>query len=116
MGAPPEPGDRILVLKKDWLEKILDGVKTLELRHMRLKAGRCFLGSKSKIYGEAFLGEAELVPTMVEFRARYSGHRVDADSLPYKKTWAIPLLKVRKTQQQWSYVHPTGAVGIVKFR
>ena len=86
-------------MKKDWLEKILDGVKTLELRHMRLKAGRCYLGSKSKIYGEAFLGEAKLIPTMVEFRARYSEHHVEADRLPYKKTWAIPIIKVRRTQQ-----------------
>jgi len=114
--AAPQPGDRILVMKKDWLEKILDGVKTLELRHMRLKAGRCYLGSKSKIYGEAFLGEAILIPTMVKFRARYSEHHVKTNRLPYKKTWAIPIIKVRRTQQQWLYIHPTGAVGIVKFR
>ena len=111
----PEAGDRILVLKKLWLDKILAGAKTLELRHLRLKPGRCFLGSKSKIYGEAHLGDAELLLTTAQFRARYAEHRLDSDSLPYKKTWAIPLIKVRKTPP-WSYVHPTGAVGIVKFR
>ena len=52
---------------------------------------------------------------MAQFRARYSEHRVDADRLPYNKTWAIPIIKVRKTPP-WSYVHQKGAVGIVKFR
>ena len=113
--AAPQPGDRILVLKKHWLDKILAGVKTVELRHIRLKPGRCFLGHKSLIYGVAYLGDAELVPTMAEFRARFEEHRVDVDRLPYKTTWAIPMNKVRKTPP-WSYVHNKGAVGVVRYR
>ena len=36
-GSTPRVGERILILLEEWLERILDGRKTLEIRGARLR-------------------------------------------------------------------------------
>ena len=57
-GPKPRVGERILVLREEWLEHILDGSKSLEIRGLRLRAGDIWLGCRSVIYGKARLGPA----------------------------------------------------------
>ena len=54
----PRTGDKILVLKWQWLQLILDHKKTMEIRGMALRRGRYFLGFKKNIYGWAEFGDA----------------------------------------------------------
>ena len=42
--ARPQPLDRILILKEQWLQQILLGGKTMEIRCRPLAAGRYWLG------------------------------------------------------------------------
>ena len=42
--ARPQPMDRILILKEQWLQQILLGGKTMEIRCRPLAAGRYWLG------------------------------------------------------------------------
>ena len=41
----PKPGDRILIFKQPWLQLVLCGHKTLEIRGSPYKAGKYYLGS-----------------------------------------------------------------------
>ena len=108
------PGDRILVLKEPWLRLLLSGEKTLEIRGSRLKGGRYFLGSKSIAWGVAIFGDpVEL--DLAEFQARKREHLVEADKLPYKRTFGMPVLTIRALPQR-PYIHPRGAIGIVRVR
>ena len=112
--ARPAAGDKILVLKERWLRLLLSGEKTLEIRGAPFKGGRYFLGCKSIVWGVATFGDpVEL--GLEEFRARQHQHLVEADNLPYKKTFGMPVLTVRALPQH-PYTHPRGAIGIVKAR
>ena len=43
-------------------------------------------------------------------------HGVDTHEFPYQKTWALPLAEVHRLPRQAPYVHPKGAIGVVRFR
>ena len=68
-GATPRVGERILVLREDWLELILAGHKDLEIRGMRLREGDVWLGCRSTILGKARLGPAVTIGTEQEWAA-----------------------------------------------
>ena len=53
--AAPQRGDRILVLRPHWLNLILAGEKTLEIRGRNLSAGNYWLGTRGMIHGLAIL-------------------------------------------------------------
>jgi hypothetical protein len=112
----PQAGDRILVLKQEWLDLILSGDKTLELRCQPLKPGLAFLGHKGVIHGIATLGDAVAIPDLSSYGALAEKHMCLADKLPYKKTWGLPLLAVRRLTSTVPYVHRRGAIGIVTYR
>jgi len=51
-------GDRILALRREWLDMILSGEKTVEIRGYALRQGGIyFLGSRGNIYGSVVIGE-----------------------------------------------------------
>ena len=52
----PQSGDRILVFKSEWIMRIMNGNKTLEIRGRRLRPGFYWIGSKGEGEGE---GEGE---------------------------------------------------------
>ena len=71
MGAPhcfprmatPQPGNRILVLQPHWLNLILAGEKTLEIRGRNHSAGNYWLGTRGMIHGFAIFEPAMLINT-----------------------------------------------------
>ena len=41
----PRPGERILIFKQQWLELVLSGQKTLEVRGAKYRPGKCYFGT-----------------------------------------------------------------------
>jgi hypothetical protein len=116
-GAPaPEVGDRILVLKPKWLELILSGAKTLEIRGSRLQPGPAWLGTGGRIHGGAIIGAAVPITTAEQWRALLPEHGVETAEPMYKNTWGLPLAAVRRLREPVAYLHPRGAIGVVTYR
>ena len=82
---------------------------------MPYKAGRYWLGHKSVVHAVAYFGTAFHISSLQQWDALRGRHRLDSPALPYKKTLALPVLRVRATRRI-PYYHPRGAVGIVKYR
>ena len=112
----PCAGDRILVLKEQWLNLILRRDKTIEIRGCRFKSGRYFLGSKGKIYADCYIGEGIPIENMDQWQTLFHQHRVPTDFPPYKKTWVLPISDVAVMNKPICYVHPRGAIGVVKYK
>ena len=116
MPGGPQPADRILILKQPWLDLILQGAKTLEIRSRPLSSGRYWLGHKKMIFGVAVLGEAIPVLSAVQWASLRSRHRCGDAAPPYKKTYATPVLSAQATLPRVRFHYPRGAIGIVRFR
>ena len=110
----PRTGDKILVLKWQWLQLILDHKKTMEIRGMALRRGRYFLGFKKNIYGWAEFGDALRVVNLKQWNQLRTRHLMSHTELPYKKTHGIPILKAKRFSEPVSFFHPKGAVSIVR--
>ena len=114
-GSTPRFGERILVLRREWLQQILDGRKTLEIRGARLREGDVWLGSRCAVFGKARLGSAVPICTEQEWAALRPQHLVAGAALPYKTTWGLPLQSVMRLRDDVPFLHHRGAIGIVKF-
>ena len=112
----PRNGDRIIVLKQKWLELVLAGDKTMEVRCKRLRAGAAYFGWKGTIYASATLGEAVEICDIQQWDNMRSQHCVPGSVLPYKRTFGLPIHNIERLDKPLSYRHPKGAVGIVKYR
>ena len=110
----PSSGDRILVLKWHWLQLILERRKTMEIRGLALRRGRYFLGFKKNIYGWVEFGDPQRIVNLQQWNQLRSRHLVQRGDLPYKKTYGLPILRVERLSEPVAYVHPKGAVGIVR--
>ena len=116
-GETPRTGDRILILQEHWLECILEQRKFLEIRGRRLKTGDAWLGCAGNVFGKVRLGVAFRIKNLRDFQSLESMHLVPAtDSLPYKKTWAMPLEDVESLSEPIPFERRRGAIGIAKFR
>ena len=113
--AAPQRGDRILVLRPHWLNLILDDEKDLEIRGRNLASGPYWLGGRGTIYGHCFLGSSILIDSAEAWRGLRFRHRVEADELPYKTTYGLPIRQCHRVTPT-PYEHPRGAIGIVRFR
>ena len=111
----PQLYDRILIVRQPWLGLILAGQKTMEVRGKPLSPGRYWLGYKSNIYGVVRLGTAIRIQAAEAWNECYPEHLVDLPMAPYKQTYGLPILSARPTRLI-RYVHPQGAIGVVKFR
>ena len=112
----PRDGDRILLLKQNWLALVLAGNKTMEVRGQRLRAGRCFFGWKGAIYASATLGHAVEIHNAQQWHSLRTQHRVPEHVLPYARTFGLPILNIERLSPPIPFRHPKGAIGIVKFR
>ena len=104
-----------LVVRQPGLRLIWAGEKILEVRGKPSALVVCWLGHISTIYGVVRLGTAIRIETAEAWNECYAEHLVDLPMLPYEKTYVLPILNARPTRL-FRYVHPQGAVGIVKFR
>ena len=110
----PSVGDKILVLKSHWLQLILERRKTMEIRGLALRRGRYFLGFKKNVYGWVEFGDPQRIVNLQQWNQLRSRHLVQRAELPYKRTCGLPILQVERFSEPVAYVHPKGAVGIVR--
>ncbi len=105
---------KALIIKKPWIDYILDGKKTWEIR-----------GANTKIRGKIELiqsgsgvvvGQVELVDCIQlspqDYRNSSDKHCIkeDLDKIPYKKTYAWVLKNPVRYDNPRPYIHPMGAV------
>ena len=109
----PQRGDRILILQQLWLDLILAGEKTLEIRNRALK-GPYYIGHKNVIYAKLMFGTPFQIKTESEWANLRPNHHV-IGPMPYKKTYGLPIVKLERTRRI-PFQHPRGAVTIVKYR
>lgn len=109
--------DRALIIRKKWLDMILNGYKSWEMRSTRTKIrghiGLIEAGS-GMIVGEAHLVGCAVIEDLEDVTAYYSHHRVDDLSLLKKWKWAWILDNVIRFDTPKPYNHPKGAVIWVK--
>ena len=106
----------ILVFKDKWLCQIILREKSMEIRGQRLKAGPYLFGCRSRIYARAMIGTPIFVDTVQTWKELRCKHRVQGNKLPYKKTWALPIIELKLYPRSHPYKHKQGAIGIVKYK
>ncbi len=106
-----------LIIKSPYIDLILSGVKTWEIRgsrtHKRGKIGLIKSGSGT------IIGEVELVDcvgplSLQEFLNNKNKHQSSSKTLMYKKTYAWVIKNPKKFDVAKKYKHPMGAVIWVK--
>ena len=106
----PPPGARGMVLQLEWLQRILNGEKTVELRGQPAKRGIVWLVRGHRVYGHAKITRCEQIG-LVEFQKLRGQHRVDVEALPYKRTHALWLSNVETLPQPVVFVKRWGCIG-----
>ena len=112
---------RGLLIKKFWLEKILEGEKTWEIRgsntHIRGRIGLIESGS-GLVKGTCDLADVKGPLSLTELRRNVSKHMTSLSELRkpsrYKKTYAWVLKDAKALRKPVPYEHPQGAVIWVK--
>ena len=95
----------------------MDGLKTVEIRHMPLAAGVYFVGRKNWLKGVIVTGTPRRMTTFEEFEGELSLHRWGGLlNLPYKTTWALPITQAVRFEAPQRYYHPRGAIGLVVYK
>lgn len=108
---------RALIIKQPWIDYILDGKKTWEIR-----------GSNTNVRGEIELiqsgsglvvGKCKVTDckklTIDDYKQNKKYHQIDnVDALPYKNTFAWILEKAERYNNPRKYKHPKGAIIWVK--
>ena len=110
----PREGDKILIVTPPWIDLILTGLKTMEIRGKPFRSGWYWIGHKGKIYGRVSLDSAVRVRDQAHWRALRSMHRVEAEEPMYKKSFGLPILEAERLPSI-PYKVKKGAIGIVKF-
>eukprot|EP00435_Cladocopium_sp_Y103_P025345 s362_g6.t1 len=107
----PKLGDRIMVLRQPWLNAILDGTKTMEVRCRKHRAGRVWLGSGGVIHGRVRIMDSVQL-SEEDFRARAAEHLWPADAeVPYENPWGLLLAEVEKMNPPLPYWRSPSAIG-----
>jgi hypothetical protein len=112
---PVEPRVKGLIIDEPWINLIVSGKKTWEMRsrntHVRGGIGLIRKGSK------AVIGVADLVDTLpklpiLELRASFAKHRVPKDEINENFKWSTAwvLEHACSLKKPVSYCHPAGAV------
>jgi uncharacterized protein YqfB (UPF0267 family) len=111
-----EPRMTGLVINSPWIDLILSGKKTWEIRGSRTKPRERIALIKSK--SGTVVGGCDVVgcigPLALDrLRAEHEKHRVpleELDELPYPHTYAWVLENAKPLAQPIAYEHPSGAV------
>ncbi|MCR8848438.1 ASCH domain-containing protein [Rossellomorea sp. SC111] len=104
-----------LIVKSPWIELILEGKKTWEIRGSNTKTRGTIALIKSgsgMVYGEVNLNDSREL-TLKDYQVSNEFHRVqreNCEALPYKKTYAWVLEKPRIYKKPIPYKHPMGAI------
>jgi len=110
-----------LIIKKKWLDLILEGKKTWEIRGSRTKTRGKFAlieSGSGLVVGEAYLINVIGPLTKAQLLKNVSLHQVPADSirqgLRYRSPYAWVMVKAKRYRKPVPYSHPAGAVIWVK--
>ena len=113
--------DRALIVRKEWLDMILDGIKTWELRsrhtNVRGAIGLIEAGS-GLVIGTANLTDSKGPLSTEEWRRGVSKHKVPyrgCEHLAKKWNHAWVLEEAERFKYPIPYQHPKGAVIWVRF-
>lgn len=104
---------KALIIKKPWIDYILEGKKTWEIR-----------GSNTNIRGQIELiqsgsglvvGSCEIIDckelTLDDYKNNTDKHNIkNVEALPYKKTYAWVMLNAKRYETAKKYKHPNGAI------
>ena len=112
----PQLNDRIMVVKPEWMERILRGDKTMEVRAMRACRGPVWLGHEGKIYGRV-----TIMGNCVHDRGRISQQGGRAQVAPACPRPLYPALRLalaspERLPQPLPYWRPGGAIGWNRYR
>lgn len=105
-----------LVIKQPWIDLILDGKKTWEIRGSTasIRGKIALIQSKSgKVVGTCDVVGCIGPIALDELRRQHDKHRIPLASLgesPYPKTYAWVLANAVRFQMPLPYQHPSGAV------
>ena len=107
----------MLVMRQPWLDLVLSGEKTMELRATRHALGRVWLGMGGKVYGCATISGARVL-SEAEFHELADQHLWPRDAaLPYeRRVCGLGLTAPRRLAEPIPYWRPPGAVGVNIFR
>ena len=105
-----------MIFTDTWAKLILSGAKKLEIRSCRYKEGSYWIGVKGNIKGKCTLENPTQIKDILTWKKLQHLHCCKADGLPYKKTWAFHISNVEAVSPEIRYLHPRGAIGIVRFR
>ncbi|CAE7471918.1 Usp36 [Symbiodinium sp. CCMP2592] len=106
----PVKDDRVMIVQPSWLQLILEGKKTMELRGRRAKCGWVWLAQKSSIMGRARIAACQRI-SLATFLKYRSAPRVHQPGQPYKKTFALWLTDVAALAKPVRFFKPFGVVG-----
>jgi hypothetical protein len=102
-----------LIIRSPWIDDILDGRKTWEIRgsNLTIRGPIELIRSKSGLV----VGSCEIVGcielTLMSYQANQSCHlATDLDCLPYRKTYAWVIQNPVRYRHPRRYDHPNGAV------
>ena len=113
--AMAAPGGRILIVKPCWIDLIVSGEKTLEVRGKAFRPGKYLLGYQQQILAVAHLGKPFRITTTEQWLTLRSQHSVMLDDPPYKRTYGLPILSAHRVSPV-PFSHPRGAINIVIYR
>lgn len=109
-----------LVIKSPWIEHILSGKRTWEIRgsHTSTRERIALIKSRSgRVWGTCTLADCVGPLTLDDLRANADKHQIPLENLnelPYARTYAWVLKDVQALAEPIPYKHPTGAVVWVK--
>jgi hypothetical protein len=108
---------KALMVKQPWIDKILSGQKTWELRSSSTKArGQIALieSGSGTVVGTCEVVDVQGPLSLADLKRSTRKHAVPARQLgplpPYKRTHAWVLKNARRLKQPINYKHPSGAV------
>ena len=114
--ALPRVGARIMVVRDPWLQMILSGEKTMEIRGTKCRTGLVWVGSRGFVHGSVTITQS-IEMTAEEFAARRSEHHwPEGRALPYERLCGLLLTDPKMLQAPIEYGRPPAAIGWNIFR
>ena len=104
---------KALIIKKPWIDYILDGKKTWEIRSSKTNIrGKIELirSGSGLVVGSCEIEDCKEL-TLEDYKNNIHKHNIqDANCLPYKKTYAWVVTNAQKYETPRRYKHPQGAI------
>ena len=104
---------KALIIKQPWIDYILEGKKSWEIR-----GGRTYIRDKIELIQSGsglVVGSCELIDckelTLEDYKNNVDKHNIhDIDLLPYKRTYAWVITNAKRYETPGQYKHPNGAI------